>query len=89
MSADDAQPVSLPYDLSKPPKEVMDFFEQGLFSEYHLAKARMAVANKDLKSAKEQVGASLCHNSFTPSETRRVHAEARKLRSEIKQLAKK
>ncbi|MFM1815159.1 MAG: hypothetical protein RLZ98_1854 [Pseudomonadota bacterium] len=61
------------------PAQLTDLINQGRFAEYHIAKAKIAVANKDYKSAKYEVEASICHGR-TP--------EATALKAEIKRLAK-
>ncbi|MFM1815160.1 MAG: hypothetical protein RLZ98_1855 [Pseudomonadota bacterium] len=61
------------------PQQLQDLIDAGRFAEYHLEKARMAVATGDYRQAKYQVEASMCHGRMP---------EAVALRSEIKRLIK-
>ena len=64
---------------AQPPASLLDLLDAGRFAEYHIQKARMALAENDFATAKYQVAASLCHGR-TP--------EAVALKSEIKRLSK-
>ncbi len=67
------------YDLENLPKEITDLLKEGRFAEYHMEKARIALAVKDFPSAKYQIAASFRHGSSP---------EARELRAEIRRQAR-
>ena len=75
-------------DLDNLPPDVSELLNTGRFAEYHLAKARIALANKDFKAARYQISASLRHNPSDPEMAAKIRGEAIALKAEIRKKAK-
>ncbi len=70
------------------PSSIAALLNDGRFSEYHLEKAKLALASKDFKAARYQVAASLRHNPSDPKTAAEVRQAAKDLKAEIRRQAK-
>lgn len=70
------------------PSELLELLQAGRFAEYHLEKAKIALADRDFKTASYQVRASLCHNPQNADEAPRIRREGLELKREIRRQAR-